>query len=96
MHTCHQWNVNTDSEARGPLTESPPLTIVLCSVFIGNLLPQFGLDPTHSEGESNFAAPHGGTPSQPYLFPNGLTQQVDHISFGGLAEDSWVGDIEPE
>lgn len=36
------------------------------------------------------------TPSQSYLFPNDLTQQVDHISFGGLAEDSWVGDIEPE
>lgn len=46
--------------------------------------------------ESNFIALRGVTPSQSYLFPNDLTQQVDHISFGGLAEDSWVGDIEPE
>lgn len=36
------------------------------------------------------------TPSQSYLFPNDLTQRVDHISFGGLAEDSWIGTIEPE
>lgn len=46
--------------------------------------------------ENNFTAPHGVTPSQSYLFPSDLTQQVDHISFGGLAEDSWVGDMEPE
>lgn len=95
-YTCCQWKVNTDSEARGPLTESPPLTPVLSSVFLGNLLPQFGFNPTHLEGESNFTGPRGVTPSQSYLFPNDLTQQVDHISFGGLAEDSWVGNIEPE
>ena len=69
---------------------------VLSSVFLGNLLPQFGFNPTHLEGESNFTGPRGVTPSQSYLFPNDLTQQVDHISFGGLAEDSWVGNIEPE
>lgn len=59
MHTCSQWKVNSDSEARGPLTESPPLTIALCSVFLGNLLPQFGLWPNPlRKRESNFIAPH--------------------------------------
>lgn len=56
-HTCCQGKVNTDSEARGPLTESPPLTPLLCSVFLGNLLPQFGFEPTHLEGERAILQP---------------------------------------
>lgn len=54
---CCQEKVNTDSEARGPLTESPPLTTLLCSVFLGNVLPQFGLEPTHLEGERAILQP---------------------------------------
>ena len=55
--TCCQEKVHTDSEARGPPTESPPLTTVFCSVFLGNLLPQFGFDPTHLGGERTILQP---------------------------------------
>ncbi|KAF7475712.1 Hypothetical predicted protein [Marmota monax] len=85
----------TLTQARGLLTTSPPPTTILCSVSLGNLLPQFGLNPTHLEGESNFTAPHGATPSQLYLFPSDLTQQTDHVSFGGLAEKNEAGNVVP-
>lgn len=53
-YTCTSGRLILTQKQRGPLTESLPLTPVLSSVFLGNLLPQFGFDPTHLEGESSF------------------------------------------